>query len=238
MFGAPPPTQFDIRFVLFRIPVTISPFFWILACILGYIWSKHSSGIDTFAFVAVVLAVFFSILVHEMGHALVVRYIFGATPVVILQGLGGVTIYDRYFYYRKPGRWGQILISFAGPLAGFMLSAICLLLLVFFFTWGPEDQDPSYFSYLSFFLFAVFVIGMFWGILNLMPVYPLDGGQIFREVCLMVSPRNGMNASLVVSAAVGTMITLLSLGRGEPFIALMFGILAWQSIQMLQTRRF
>jgi len=112
-----------------------------------------------------------------------------------------------------------------------------LLLLVFFFTWGPEDQDPS-FSYLSFFLFAVFVIGMFWGILNLMPVYPLDGGQIFREVCLMVSPRNGMNASLVVSAAVGAMITLLSLGIGEPFIALMFGILAWQSIQMLQTRRF
>jgi len=235
MFGAPPPTQFDIRFVLFRIPVTVSPFFWILACILGYMWSKHGSGIDAFAFIAVVLAVFLSILVHEMGHALVVRYVFGAIPVIILQGLGGITIYDRYYYYRNPGSWGQIFISFAGSLAGFMLSALCLLLVMFVFAEQSEDQEPNY---LSFFLIAMFVIGVFWGILNLMPVYPLDGGQIFREICLMISPRNGMNASLVVSAAVGIMITLLSLGIGEPLIALMFGVLAYQSIQKLQTRRF
>ncbi|MCL2622082.1 MAG: site-2 protease family protein [Planctomycetaceae bacterium] len=234
MFGAPPPTSFDIRFVLFRIPVTVTPFFWILACLLGYLWSQdsseNSSGLDPFHFVAVVLAVFLSILTHEMGHALVIRNVFGAAPAVFLHGLGGVAVYDPIYYYRKPGRWGSIFISFAGPLAGFILSAISYLALVYFL----EDTR----TYLGFFLWVLFIVGFFWGILNLMPIYPLDGGQIFREICLMVSPKNGLHASLIVSAGVGFLLTLLALGRGDFFIAVLFGVLAYQSVQMLQTRRF
>jgi Predicted membrane-associated Zn-dependent proteases 1 len=153
-------------------------------------------------------------------------------PVVVLHGLGGVTMHDRPYYYRTPQRWGRILISFAGPLAGFLLSAVAYYSLYYF------DSIIERGSYLALFLFYVFVIGIFWGILNLMPVYPLDGGQIFREICEMVSPRKGTRASLVVSAVVAILIAMLALLLGHLFLVLLFAVLAYQSIQTLQSRRF
>lgn len=232
MFGSPQQTSLDVRFVLFQIPISITPFFWLIASLFGFMWMENRDGLDMVAFLAVVLAILLAILVHEMGHALVVRYVFGAMPVVVLHGLGGVTMYDRPYYYRTPQRWGRIFISFAGPLAGFLLSAVCLLVLYHF---GAIMERGSYLVY---FLSVVATIGIFWGIFNLLPIYPMDGGHIFREICLMVSPRNGMQASLIVSAGMAGLLTLLSLRFHQPFIAILFGVMAWQNIQALQSRRY
>jgi len=232
MLGNPQPSSSDVRFVLFGIPISISPIFWFMAAILGFLWTETKDGLDMPAFLAVILAVLLSVLVHELGHALVIRYIFGALPVVVLHGLGGVTMHDRPYYYRTPRCWGRIFISFAGPLAGFLLSAVSLFSLFYF------DSLIERGSYLAFFLACVASIGIFWGILNLMPVYPLDGGQIFREICEMISPRKGTQVSLVVSAVVAILIAMLALLLGQLFLVLLFGVLAYQSIQTLQSRRF
>ena len=236
MFGAPQPTPYDVRFVLFRIPVSISPFFWIIGSFLAYsfVHDSRNHHLDPIAFVVALLAILVSILAHELGHALVIRHVFGASTAIILHGLGGVSIHDRPYYYRTPQRLGRIFISFAGPLAGFVLSGACLGCLILFEVHELAGGN----SYPGIFLRVLFLIGVFWGILNLMPVYPLDGGKIFREICLWVSPRHGMEVSAGISVVVAVLIAWLFLQRQEPFLTILFAVLAWQSIQALQTRRF
>ena len=48
-------------------------------------------------------------------------------------------------------------------------------------------------------------VNIFWGLVNLLPVYPLDGGQIARELLELASPADGVRQSLWLSviAAVG-----------------------------------
>ena len=234
MFGAPQPTPFDIRFVLFRIPISITPFFWLIGVLLAYDFTYNSQEgrLDPIAFATAILAIVISILVHELGHGLVIRYVFGASTMIFLHGFGGVAIHDRPYYYRTPQRLGRIFISFAGPLAGFLFAALCLGIL-----WHSGEVIATR-SYLQLFLLIICYIGISWGIFNLLPVYPLDGGQIFREICLQLSRRYGMEASAGISAVTAILLAMFFLQRQWYFGVFLFGILAYQSIQMLQTRRF
>ena len=112
MLGQVNETEFDLRFSLFGIPVRVHPGFWIVAMIMRRGAFKHEQGL---ALIGIwVAVVFVSILVHEMGHALAIRY-FGWDPHVVLHYFGGYAAYVP--------TWGQsprrsIIISFAGPGAG------------------------------------------------------------------------------------------------------------------------
>ena len=225
MFGMPQQTPFDIRFSLFRIPVSVGPFFWLIALI---ICSNFRDG----KMVAIgMFAVFLAILVHELGHALVIRYIFGASPWVMLHGFGGLTFHQPPYYYRTPRHAGRILISLAGPMAGFLLSFLCLFLV---YRFGEEKLG----TYLNFLLNVLGFIGIVWGVINLLPVYPLDGGQICREICQWIAPKRGVRVSLYISAVTGIVAAMLGLWTRNVFLILFFGLFAYQSIQMLQMRRY
>jgi stage IV sporulation protein FB len=65
LIGEPPPTQADLHFRLFGIPVRVHPFFWVATLFLGMA-GKTADPVNTLIWVAVV---FVSILVHEFGHA-------------------------------------------------------------------------------------------------------------------------------------------------------------------------
>ena len=82
----------------------------------------------------------------------------------------------------------------------------------------------------SFLLF----INIFWGLLNLMPIYPLDGGQISREIFTMRDPYRGIPQSLWVSVFTGAGIAVWALMLGSIFMTIMFGMLAFSSYQALQ----
>jgi Zn-dependent protease len=228
MFGVPLQTPLDLRFVIFRIPVSVTPFFWLIAFLFST-WDNQASSISI---VIRMFAIFLSILVHEMGHALVIRYIFGAQPHVVLHGFGGLTFHERPYYYRTPKAWGQILISFAGPAAGFILSGFSFVIVIAFY------DKISTNDYLSSLLSIFIGIGIIWGILNLMPVYPLDGGQISREICQMISPQHGIRVSLMISATVAIILALFSLRISHTYLVFLFGFLAFGSLQMLQGRRY
>ena len=95
-------------------------------------------------------------------------------------------------------------------------------------------------------------INLFWGIINLFPVWPLDGGQISRDVLDWLLRANGIRVSLGISivvagllafiALVNTYSTLPALVRAIPYLrlvrggymALLFGCLAFNSYQILQ----
>ena len=206
LLGEPPRTPYDLNFSLLGIPVRVHPLFWLVTVLLGY-----QSG-DAASVLTWIIAVFVSILVHELGHAVAMRA-YGFQPWITLYGLGGLTSYDQSYGSRSAGSGslGQILISVAGPVAGFLLAAVLVLGLVLaghgggIIMVGPWGWPimPYLIAFpnerLADLLNDIFYISVLWGVVNLLPIYPLDGGQIAREILLKLSPRDGIRQSLLLS---------------------------------------
>ena len=176
-------TQYDLRFSLLGIPVRVHPGFWVVGCLLG--WTE---GRLDLVFVWLI-CLFVSILVHEFGHALSARH-FGWPPTVTLYYFGGLANFQPgWGYTRGRAMW----ISFAGPLAGFILCAL-VVAVDFLMTQGVTGERPwlpmllrrwvygmPLESNLDFALLQLQFVNLVWGVFNLLPVYPLDGGQICFE---------------------------------------------------------
>jgi membrane-associated protease RseP (regulator of RpoE activity) len=80
-------------------------------------------------------------------------------------------------------------------------------------------------------------VNVFWGLINLVPVYPLDGGSVTRNVLIQADPIDGVRKSLWISVIAGGLVALAGLiFLRSIFIALLFGLLAFQSFQALQRR--
>lgn len=239
LLGEPPPTQYDLNFPLLGFPVRINPWFWLMALILGSSLQKPA------AIITWVVAVFLSILVHELGHALVMRT-YGIRPWIVLYAMGGLTCYDPRDSFRSKGSdWlGQVLISLAGPVAGFLLAALIVLVVAmagygqpvdFRSMWGLAHAVQLPNLRLTSLLNDIFFISAFWGLINLMPVYPLDGGQIAREILLKLNPCDGIRQSLLLSTFVGAALAVFGLVKWhDMYVAFFFGYLAYASFATLQ----
>jgi membrane-associated protease RseP (regulator of RpoE activity) len=82
-------------------------------------------------------------------------------------------------------------------------------------------------------------VNIFWGLINLMPVHPLDGGSVTRNILIQADPVDGVRKSLWISVIVGALIALVGLLVFHSlFMALLFGLLAFQSYQSLQGRSY
>jgi Zn-dependent protease len=240
-------TQFDLHFEIFGTHVRVHPLFWLVALIMGLMGGEGAGNVAV-AILIWVATVFVSILIHEMGHVFAMRR-FGERARVVLYSFGGLAIPDASPYSfgygggRSPKE--QIIISAAGPAAGFLLAGIVvgltyalkgqvyLLMIGGFFPFpiaiGIENE------YLALLVNDLLWVNIFWGLMNLLPVYPLDGGQISREVFVVNSPRDGIRQSLWLSVFVGAGAAVASLVLlGSIFMALMFGSLAFSSFQILQ----
>jgi len=83
----------------------------------------------------------------------------------------------------------------------------------------------------------VFFISVFWGLLNLMPVYPLDGGQITREILLRVDPSRGIQRSLWLSIFAAIALAALGLRLDSMLMAMLFGYMAFSNYATLESLR-
>jgi Zn-dependent protease len=255
LLGEPPSTQADLHFRLFGIPVRVHPFFWVVTLLLGMGGAGPADPLQVLIWVAVVCV---SILVHEFGHAFMQRY-FGGHPWVTLYSFGGLASCNDCD--RSPR--AQLLISFAGPAAGFLLAALVLIVvalsghvvgLALRNRVSPERLDVSsiivqpmvlleaYFepfrSHPLNVLVAYFLqVNILWGLINLLPIYPLDGGQIARELFTLGSARNGIIQSLQLSAGAAALVAVYALSQKEIYLCIMFGLLAYGSFQTLQQYR-
>jgi Zn-dependent protease len=246
VLAEPERTPYDLRFRLLRFPVRIHPWFWIGAVLLGA--STIHEGLHYLAmWVGVVLV---SILVHEMGHALAFR-LFGADSEIVLYAFGGLAVPTSHV----TGRWRRVFIALAGPFAGFALCGI-----VYgtnqAFRWGMDaDGLAPNGPELRFLYWQLFWVNLYWGILNLLPVYPLDGGQVCHELCGMKWGTRGKRISLQISITVAVLIVAYSVvcemdrrgvgagvttelpwwfPRGGIYIGILFALLAYTSYQLLQ----
>ena len=194
------------------------------------------------------IAVFVSILIHEMGHVAAFRY-FGMNAHVVLYGFGGLAIPSGGAWnvgHRQRRDWlSDVVISFAGPLAGFLFAAAIFLGLaaarrspsIFFspsllvgFRWRPLESDA-----VEGLLRDIQFINIFWGLVNLLPIYPLDGGQISRAVISRFNPANGLRQSMWLSVyAAAAMAALCYLHWHDLYLALFFAYMAFQNYQILR----
>jgi stage IV sporulation protein FB len=260
ILAEPPRTQYDLNFQVLGFPVRIHPLFWLIAFVLGFRGAPDGIVIAIWMLVVTV-----SILVHELGHALVIRR-FGRPAHIVLYGMGGLAIegegsgysdsWSSYssssFGRRSRTPTEQILISIAGPAAGFILaglvivavfalgSSVTFYLSEYYIPWwritrgGPLADNPNLFVLIDFLL----QVNILWGILNLLPIFPLDGGQIAQQVFVVTDPWGGMVKALWLSVLVaGAMAIVSAIALGSMLMALMFGSLAFSNYMTLQQLR-
>jgi Zn-dependent protease len=248
LFESPPPTRYDLNFTLGNIPVRVHPLFWLIALLFGI-------SLGNVLYILLWVPIFFgSILLHELGHAFAMRF-FGQSAQIVLHGAGGLTIPESMRWGRS---WASVglttaqenLISFAGPLAGFMLAGVIVVgtiltggavrvaLLFGVFPW-PVTHLSFGGAVLDWVVGTLLWVNLFWGLVNLTPVYPLDGGQIARRLLIQADPLDGGRKSLWLSVIAGAIMALLGLTLfGSIYMAFLFGLLAFQSYQALRGRGF
>jgi len=188
-----------------------------------------------------IAGLFIIILVHELGHALMYRA-YHSDSSILFYAFGGLTFGE--FVLRR--RSWRIIVSLAGPLANFLMAGI---------VWGTEYalEWVRPFDYTYFIFYILFWFNLYLGILNLLPVYPLDGGQISRELWVQHDSYNGIANSLKMSIAVAAAFSAyafachfdviprdLLIGWLRPglFAAILFAILAFDNYSELQRARY
>ena len=128
-----------------------------------------ANSIDIMYVFVFVFAGFLSILVHELGHAVMIRK-FGLPTSITLQAFGGYASYPAGRLNRKQ----SFIVTAAGPAVQFAFGV--LLIIAARSIAMPEG------SLFRPFLQDLIWVSIVWSILNCLPVYPMDGGQMLAAV--------------------------------------------------------
>lgn len=201
-----------IRFSLGTIPVTVRPTFWLVALLLG--WTLG----DRALLAAWVAIVFVSVLAHELGHALTARR-YGADVSITLTTFGGFTRWSMTEGSMSPGR--RALVAAAGSGVGIVLG---LAVLGAFFLTRPLGLTAE-----TIFVLVVWV-NVGWGVLNWLPIRPLDGGHMVLALLDLVVPRHADRIATVVFLVTGGAAFAAALYFQLFFAALLAGFMTWTEV--------
>jgi Zn-dependent protease len=208
-----------INFRLLGVPVTVRPSFLLVSALLGL---AGGSVQLVFAWIAVV---FVSILLHEMGHALTARG-FGSEVEVELNTIGGLTTWTVPEEEFGPGK--RALVAAAGSAAGVVFGGLVWLFAV---VAGPFEGLARYV------VGTLIYVNLFWGLLNWLPIRPLDGGHLFTSLLEKIAPRRGeviANVVFLITAAAGLAAALYF---RLTFVALLAGWLLFGEFTRGRPRR-
>jgi Zn-dependent protease len=212
-----------MRFRLGKIPVVVQPTFFVMVALLGV------GGLDLRTGVAWVAIVFVSVMLHELGHA-TAGLIFGLEPRIELHGMGGTTAWSTP---RTLNTAQRVTISLAGPCAGFAVWAVVRLL------GGAFPGFGAGFVYGS-----LVKVNLWWGLLNLIPMLPLDGGNVMTHLLNGFTGGRGERPARIVSIAVAGLALPAALlftegwasGAWLAMLALLFASTNWRGLQDLAAR--
>lgn len=246
MLGSHETTAYDLRFNLLYVPVRVSPWFWLIMAIIS--GQDDLKGVGLF-----VACAFASILVHEFGHGLSSRAL-GLEPTqIVLHGMGG---YCEYSGWHRD-RVRRILVSLSGVAAGFAFLGIVLAVsasvygarpadLMAVIGIGPGNPVPAL-NRIGYFLGSpagiailfLMEINFWWGVLNLLPIWPLDGGRVAETGLEWVNPVQATRWAHMASIGVAAAVALWLVQHGQPRTAVWLAYFAYLNFQALQsTNRF
>jgi stage IV sporulation protein FB len=205
-----------IRFRLFGFPIQIHWSFWLVCALLGGL-SRIKTPDDLRSIALWLVACFISILIHELGHAFAMRHFGDREPQILLHSMGGLAQGTRYHT-----RSEDILITAAGPWLQISLGVAVM--------WLIKSVPLNAGVEIHFFLNQLKEISIFWALVNLLPVYPLDGGRILRS---WLGPQQ-LPAAQWVSLVTAVGAAIYGFQHIGLFTALLFGSFAWQNWQEIQ----
>jgi len=133
---------------------------WMAQTVKGLIWS-----------VLTVCAFFACVVLHELGHSFAARRYGVGVRRILLMPIGGMAEFDSL--PREPSK--ELVITIAGPAVNFVLAALL---------WWPVNQLPQHIMFYSAqgLLYQLLWANLVMGVFNLVPVFPMDGGRIFRAL--------------------------------------------------------
>ena len=212
-------------FTLAGIPFTVAPTFLLFIGIILISEIQGHMPIEQAGMIGFVI--FFSLLAHEAGHALTAR-LFGYRDIsVTLVMFGGATTHP------SATRGHNLLITLAGPAVTVAIVIACLLLVRL----HPPFMDLR----ASQFLVANSVfLNLCWAIFNLLPIYPLDGGQaLFFGLSYLLAWQRALlivAAISVLLCAAGVILSLMN--HFGPFFLIILIMLGLQSLQILRSLKW
>lgn len=210
-----------LRFRLGSVPVEVHPSHLFTSALIGLMGTQGSMAGAAVAFEVVswIGVVFLSVLVHELGHALV-SLAFGYRPSISLVALGGLTNPNA----PGPIPWHKdVLLTLAGPTFGFGLAAVAFALLQLA---PPEGAAAAVLRHLL-------LANLFWSAMNLLPVSPLDGGRISSAILSRAFGRRGFMGAHVLALCVSALVVLAAVKLGWLFLAIFFGLYGFRALTLL-----
>jgi stage IV sporulation protein FB len=200
-----------VRFRFLQIDVLIEPAYW-LVLLLFCFQPSHS-------LVHLLLAAIgfcFSLLFHEYGHGLAALKL-GYSPRIVLGPFGGCTTYPSYGLSGKQ----QFFITASGPLFTAFLATICYAVI----RAHALDREWLYFFY------WMMKINIYWLIVNLAPLLPLDGGHLAKYLLVKWRGNQGLRWSFALSNITAVAGVTFFLMIQNYMLAFLFFIYGMQNIQ-------
>ncbi len=215
------------RVEIFRIggiPIFLDFLFLLLAVLFSWPYWSGGSDVGMSAGFVLVIGLFISILLHELGHAWAGRWFGIGTRAIEINGLGGLCYFERSLPATVLPR---TVIGLAGPFANLVL-------------WQAFDIAADFSSGAGGGLLAVVLNQLAYAnllllIFNLLPAFPLDGGKVLEA---WLAPVAGAIWSVRIVAVLGLAVAGWLAWRsfpGSTFMLLLAVLIAMQNWQMLQS---
>jgi Zn-dependent protease len=206
-----------IQFSLFKIPIRVELWFWLTLAFIGGV--LRVDGKEAFFLLLLfMIAGFISILVHELGHALMAKA-FGKRVEIVLQAFGG---YAAYSGGAPLDRTRTFLITAAGPALQIVLGGVVYLF---------AQSLPGMSMQATYFVTVLYGISFIWALLNLLPVLPLDGGRLLQTILGPSRIKLTLLISIAVAIGVGVLYFMMT---GDPLLPVFMGMFAYQAFQALK----
>ena len=187
-----------------------------MAFIGGGLHAANST--DILLVLVFVFAGFLSIMIHELGHALTIRK-YGLPAAITLQAFGGYASFPAGKLDRKQ----SFFVTAAGPVLQFVFGVLLIVL-------APSISIPEGSLFLPFLRDLIWV-SIAWSILNCLPVYPMDGGQMMAAI---LGPKKQHNVHLISSILAVIIAVAGYLYLGTILLPIFMALFAWQNWQSYQ----
>lgn len=217
MLGSTPQARHRL-FEVFRVPIYADNSALLLLALILLINGRGGPQAILASLIIAAVA-FVSLIGHELGHAFAVRRLGYGSSQIVLGGLGGVCK-----WYGRPTRGDSIRIALAGPGASLAMGALALAIYI------PLKPTVDAIMPLRVALLAAAFLNIVWGVFNLLPVFPMDGGRALRSALgFRYPPSEALRRSLIVSGVVGTTGAIGAYLAGQWIVSLVLAMLLVQN---------
>ena len=210
---------------IFGIPVNVDRSFLFICALLAF-GRIH----EPVSLIEWLIVIFLSLLVHELGHALMVRA-YGMSPQILLYSMGGLTSWndEKGISHAK-----RISISLAGPFAGFIFGGLVFLSrIVYPDLFSGALGEQTYEDLVN--------VNFLWGFFNLLPILPLDGGQVAHSIEQSVKKKPDGTITHILSLVVAGAVGLWALSIGWIWVVFLMALFAMSNggalFKMIQSNR-